>query len=621
MTVLYEAPLRDMRFVLEAWLEAPSFWQSVPQWAALDMSTAAEVIEQAARFVSERLAPINGPGDLEGCGFEAGTVTMPTGFREAYRAFVDGGWPTLALAEEAGGQDLPLVLDVVLQEMLAAANHAWLMSPGLTHGATACLQAHGSDELQRDYLPKVATGEWLTTMCLTEPQAGSDLGLIRSRAEPESDHDGYRITGSKIFITGGEHDLTDNIVHLVLARLPDAPAGTRGLSLFLVPKWIGTQRNAVHCEGIEKKMGLKASPTCTMQFDGARGWLVGEPHRGLPSLFVMMNAARLQVAMQGLGHAQSAWQRASAYALERVQMRAVTAPANHAASPIAWHPAMRRTLMDLRCVVEGERAIGYWTAQWLDRSARDPVPSERERAEQIASVLTPIAKAFFTSNGFSSASSALQVFGGYGYIHEFGIEQTVRDSRVSMLYEGTNEIQAIDLLLRKVIGDQGQRLRLVLNEIEQEVARCSIVLDLNAATQALRSQCEDVRTLTHALLKASVDDAELPYRVADDYLAMMGWLLLAFAWLRSARIAMSTASNSTSNPASNAIGDAADNSVSDAISNGLFDDGFLAEKRETAHYFFQYRVAEFEHRKRLIQAGFHADLPFFTALSSLVRER
>ena len=594
MSLDYQVPLRDMRFVIDEWIEAPAWWRSVPAWEDLDSATAQQVLEEAARFVMERIAPLNQAGDLEGCRFEGGEVSMPTGFREAYADFVAAGWPTLALDADAGGQGLPQLLEVALQEMLAAANHAWLMSPGLTHGATACLMAHGSDALKRDWLPKIASGEWLATMCLTEPQAGSDLALLRARATPDAAHGAWRIDGNKIFITGGDHDLTENIVHLVLARLPDAPAGTKGLSLFVVPKWTFGEtgervRNGVHCEGVEKKMGLKASPTCSMRFEHALGWLVGEPHRGLASMFVMMNAARLQVAMQGVGHAQLAWQRAHAYAHERVQMRAVSAPAHceggpAQAAPIAFHPAMRRILLDLRATVEGERAIGYWIGYWLDVAARHPDANERQAAGQLASLLTPVAKAFFTANGFAAASSALQVFGGYGYIHEYGVEQTVRDSRVGMLYEGTNEIQAIDLLVRKVLGDGGEALRALLAHVTAEVARCVASHDhaLRGAGARLDALAADVQRITDEIGQGSADDRELTYRVADDYLALIGWLLLAFAWARTLRIAL----------------------------NAPADDPFYAEKRVTAHYFFAYPLAAFDHRLRLIEAGCRVPLPY-----------
>ncbi|WP_321962228.1 acyl-CoA dehydrogenase family protein [Paraburkholderia sp. J7] len=593
MSLDYQVPLRDMRFVIDEWIDAPGWWRSVPAWEDLDSSMAQQVLEEAARFVTERIAPLNPAGDLEGCRFEGGEVSTPAGFREAYADFVTAGWPTLALDAEAGGQGLPQLLEVALQEMLAAANHAWLMSPGLTHGATACLLAHGSDTLKRDWLPRIASGEWLTTMCLTEPQAGSDLALLRARATPDAAHEAWRIDGSKIFITGGDHDLTGNIVHLVLARLPDAPPGTKGLSLFVVPKWtVGEDgarvRNGVHCEGIEKKMGLKASPTCSMRFEQALGWLVGEPHRGLASMFVMMNAARLQVAMQGVGHAQLAWQRAHAYAQERAQMRAVSAPAHYEGepgkpAPIAFHPAMRRILLDLRATVEGERAIGYWIGYWLDVAARHPDAHERQAAGQLASLLTPVAKAFFTANGFAAASSALQVFGGYGYIHEYGVEQTVRDSRVAMLYEGTNEIQAVDLLVRKVLGDGGEALRGLLAHIAAEAARCTASDDraLSGAGTRLDALVADVQRITGEIGQGSADDRELPYRVADDYLALLGWLLLAFAWARTLRIAL----------------------------NAPAGDPFYAEKCTTARYFFAYPLAAFDHRSQLIEAGCRAPLP------------
>jgi len=593
MSLSYQAPLRDMLFVIDEWIGASDWWRTVPAWKDLDIATAEQVLEEAARFVTERIAPLNGSGDVEGCGFNAGEVTTPTGFRDSYHAFAQAGWPTLALDVEAGGQGLPQLLDAALQEMLAAANHAWLMSPGLTHGAVACLFAHGTERLKRDWLPKIASGECLTTMCLTEPQAGSDLSLLRARATPDSAADGYRIDGNKVFVSGGDHDLTDNIVHLVLARLPDAPSGTKGLSLFVVPKFIGEaggipMRNGVHCDGIEKKMGLKASPTCSMRFEGALGWLVGEPHRGLAAMFVMMNAARLQVAMQGLGHAQFAWRRAEIYAQERVQMRAVTVPRGFIGEsgqpvPIALHPAMRRILLDLRATVEGERAIGYWIGYWLDVTAHHPDPDERAAAGKLASLLTPVAKAFFTENGFSAASKALQVFGGYGYIHEYGVEQTVRDSRVAMLYEGTNEIQAIDLLVRKVLADGGGTLRTLLKYVEAEASqgRGAETDVVRRVSRQLEVLIADVRRISDAILDGSAGDVELPYRIADDYLGMLGWLLLAFAWARTLRIA----------------------------SRGRRHDPFYADKCTTAEYFFDYPIASFYHRLALVDAGLRAKLP------------
>ena len=599
MSLEYRVPLRELFFVIEEWTRAPELWRQVPAWSDLDMATAQQVLEEAARFVTKRIAPLNATGDLEGCHFEAGEVKTPHGFRETYQEYVEAGWPTLALGTEFGGQGLPQLLEVALQEMIVSANHAWLMSPGLTHGATACLIAHGSERVKRDFLPKIASGEWLTTMCLTEPQAGSDLSLLRARAVPDVEDGVFRIEGSKIFITGGDHDLTDNVVHLVLARLPDAPAGTKGLSLFVVPKWLecgdGSRvRNAVQCDGIEKKMGLKASPTCTMRFDDARGWLVGEPHRGLASMFVMMNAARLQVAMQGVGHAEAAWQRAYAYAHERVQMRAVSVPPDYSGGrsapvPIALHPAIRRNLMKQRAIVEGERAIGYWIGYLIDvASAHDDV-AERSSATKLVSLLTPIAKAFFTANGFLAASEGLQVFGGYGYIHDYGIEQIVRDSRVSMLYEGTNEIQAIDLLVRKVMADGGDGYRALLQQVNEEATLCASAEDpsVQRAGRCLTRLVGDVACVTEGVLRESVRDVELPYRVADDYLALHGWLLLAFAWARTVRVAARASA----------------------------DEPFYAEKRATADFFFQCMLPSFDCLRDLVEAGCGTPLPYVRATS------
>ncbi len=522
----YTPPLRDMQFVIEDVLQAPAAWAAMPAFAEIDADTARAVLEEAGKFAAEVLAPINAAADLQGCTWRDGEVSTPAGYREAYAAFVEGGWPALPCHPDDGGQGLPALLDAALGEMIAAANHGWTMYPGLLHGAYECLRAHGSGELKRRYLPKLASGEWLATMNLTEPQAGSDLGLLRSKAEPAPDGS-YRLTGSKIFISGGEHDLTDNIVHLVLARLPDAPAGTKGISLFLAPKLLpdGT-RNAIRCSGIEKKMGIKGSATCAMDFDGATGWLIGEPHRGLAAMFVMMNSARLHVAMQGLGHLQTAQDNAHAYARERVQGRG---------KAIADHPAVRRTLWSLRALAEGERVIAYWTAMLLDEAHHHPDAARRALAETWVGLLTPVAKAFFTDSGHRGADEALQVWGGYGFVHDYGIEQTVRDSRIAMIYEGTNEIQAIDLLQRKVLADGGA-------DLESLLAR--LLADADAAppalaefADALREQVAAARSATAALVESARDDPEWPLRAADDYLRGIAFVLLAWAWLQRAAAA------------------------------------------------------------------------------------
>ena len=402
----YRAPVTDMLHVMTRVLDAPSSWAAQPAFDGLDADTAREVLEQAARFAEQVLAPTNAGGDLAGCAWSPQGVTTPPGFREAYRAFVDGGWPALACAPEAGGQGLPQLLNAALFEMLTAANHAWTMYPGLLHGAYEVLLHHAVPALRERYLEPVARGEWLATMNLTEPQAGSDLGRVRTLARPVDGAPAangvpVRLDGSKIFISGGDHDLTDNIVHLVLCRLPDAPAGTKGLSLAIAPKWLpdGT-RNTVFCDGIEKKMGIKGSATCQMRFEGAQGWLVGEPNRGLAAMFLMMNAARLHVAVQGLGHLEAATQNAWRYAAERRQMRAAVRPAGApaaAADPIAWHPAMRRTLLALQARPDACRTVGYFTALLLDESAQHPDALRRQQAADAVSLLTPVNSALATA--------------------------------------------------------------------------------------------------------------------------------------------------------------------------------------------------------------------------------
>ena len=462
----YDPPLRDMRFVIDEVLGAPAAWAAMPAHAEIDSDMAAAVLEEAGRFAAEVLAPTNGPGDLEGCTWRDGEVSTPSGYKAAYQAFVDGGWPALACDPDCGGQGLPELLNAALFEMLVSANHAWTMYPGLLHGAYEVLHQHASGWLRDTYLPKVTSGEWLSTMCLTEAHAGSDLGLLRTRAVPGADG-AYAITGNKIFISGGDHDLTPNIVHLVLARLPDAPVGTKGLSLFLCPKWLPDgRRNAARCDSIEKKMGIKGSATSVMSFDGATGWLLGEPNRGLQAMFLMMNAARLHVALQGLGHLEVATQNALRYTAERLQSRSPSRPAGTpaaAADPIVLHPTVRRQLWTLQARTESARVLCYWTAQALDEEHAHPDEAARQAAGDRATLLTPVLKALMTDYGHHGADRALGLWGGHGYIHEYGIEQLVRDSRIAMIYEGTNEIQAIDLLLRKVLPDGGTRLRALLD--------------------------------------------------------------------------------------------------------------------------------------------------------------
>ncbi|MCP5284161.1 MAG: acyl-CoA dehydrogenase [Burkholderiaceae bacterium] len=516
----YAAPLDEMRFVIERVLNAPAQWAAVPALADLDADTAAEVLAQAARFTSEVLQPINGPGDRQGCRIVDSRVKTPDGFPDAWRQFVEGGWPALACDPDWGGQGLPQLLNAALFEMLVAANHGWTMYPGLLHGAYETIKAHGSDELKQRYLPKLVSGEWLAAMGLTEPQAGSDLGGVRTKAEPRADGS-VAVTGGKIFISGGDHDLTDNIVHLVLCRLPDAPPGTKGLSLALVPTVLpdGT-RNTTAADGIEHKMGIHGSATCVMRYEAATGWLVGEPHRGLPAMFLMMNAARLHVALQGLGHLDMATQNAERYATEREQFK----------GPIARQPAMQRTLGRLRAVTDGLRVVMYRVAMRLDEAEHHPDAAVREAAAAEASILTPVLKAFGTQQGFQGASDALQVWGGYGYVAEYGIEQTVRDARIAMIYEGTNEIQAIDLVQRKLLGGAGPAFETLLDGLLQDAGD-------DACGLALRDQVGHARAALAALRTAAAADAQAPLWVADDMLAGVGHLMLAWAWAVTARAA------------------------------------------------------------------------------------
>lgn len=539
----YRAPLRDIEFVIKEWLNAQSDWKDIPNFAELDQDTIEQILSSAGQFTAEVLAPINSPGDIEGCHYADGKVITPKGYRETYQAYVEAGWPSLACEPAFGGQGLPQLLNCALYEMLVAACHAWAMYPGLAHGAYECIRTHGSDFLKEQYLPRLVNGEWLATMCLTEAHAGTDLGLLRTRAVADDAANGcYRITGTKIFISGGEHDLTGNIVHLVLARLPDAPVGSRGISLFLVPKFLPDgRRNGVHCDGIEKKMGIKGSATCVLSFDQASGWIIGEPHRGLAAMFVMMNAARLHVGLQGLSHSEAAYQNALQYALDRKQMRVPTSADKHGANAdlIVKYPPVRRVLMQLRAFVQGQRALAYWIAHLLDCAEHHSDEARRKECAQLVSLLTPMGKSFFTDNGFALSSAALQVFGGHGYIHENAIEQTVRDSRIAMLYEGTNEIQAIDLLLRKIIGDRGAAFAQLMKLIEAEAQACNAMAACAAFAEQLHTASSALANTVALILREVATDTELPYRVADDLMRAFGLLMLAFAWARTARIAQS----------------------------------------------------------------------------------
>jgi len=526
----YQPRLEDIQFILEKVLHVPQRIAELPAYQEVDADLINQVLDEAGKFVAHEIAPLNRVGDEVGAQFHQGHVTMPPGFKDAYQAFWQSGWASLCTATEDGGQGLPAVLESVLYEWLSAANHGWTMAPGLLHGAYECIKHHASEELKAQYLSKVGTGEWLATMCLTEPHAGSDLGLARTKAVPQADGS-YQISGTKIFISGGEHDLTDNIVHLVLARLPDALPGPKGLSLFLVPKFYDDgSRSAVHCERIEEKMGIHGSPTCVMRFDEARSWLVGEVGKGLNAMFVMMNAARLHVGLQGVGLLDAAWQKANAYAHERRQMRAPK-PTGVKSEPtdfIIEHPAIRRILDTQRAWIDGSRVLAYQTGLALDIAQHHPDLAQRESAQRWCALTTPILKAACTEQGFHGASDCLQVFGGHGYVSEWGIEQNVRDARIAMIYEGTNEIQTIDLLMRKVLGDGGAALHAMLDELASGLHENSAH---EAQVLALFRQLRDI-TQEAVQVHAHADGSVILSWIAGDFLRLATLALLAWSWTR-----------------------------------------------------------------------------------------
>ncbi len=488
--------------------------------------------------------PLNRSGDEEGCVLENGVVRTPKGFKEAYQQFKEAGWTGVAAAPEFGGQGLPTVLKVALDEMVCSANLSFGTYPGLSAGAYKAIEHHADDALKALYLPKLADGSWSGTMCLTEPQCGTDLGLIRTRAEPNDDGS-YAISGTKIFISAGEHDLTENIVHLVLARLPDAPKGIKGISLFLVPKFLpksGTPgpRNGVMCGGIEHKMGIKASVTCVMNFEQAIGWLVGEPHRGMRAMFTMMNEARLEVGLQGLGIAETAYQSAVAYARERLQGRALSGAAepDKPADPILVHPDVRRMLLTMRAFSEGARALAYWVGETIDRAKRHPEPEVRKSAEDFAALMTPIVKAYFTDQGSACANLGVQVMGGHGYIREWGMEQLVRDARITQLYEGANGIQALDLIGRKLPAHFGRYLRTFFHPVMAFVEQHQANAELAEFVLPLAKAFARLQQVTLHVAQQGMKNPDEAGAASCDYLRLFALVAMAFVWARMAEAAL-----------------------------------------------------------------------------------
>jgi alkylation response protein AidB-like acyl-CoA dehydrogenase len=546
----YTPPLRDMQFVMHEVLDAASTLRSLPAHAEIDAATIDAVLEEGGKFAAEVLAPLNRSGDEEGCELDRATheVRTPKGFKDAYARYVAGGWPALSCDPAYGGQGLPILVNQAFYEMLNSANQAWTMYPGLTHGAYECLHAHGTPEQQATYLPKLTSGEWTGTMCLTEPHCGTDLGLLRTKAEPMADGS-YRITGNKIFISSGEHDLAANIIHLVLARLPDAPAGSKGISLFVVPKFLVNPdgsvgaRNAITCGALEEKMGIHGNATCQMNLDGAHGWLVGEPHKGLPAMFVMMNAARLGVGMQSLGLTEVAYQKAVAYAKDRLQMRSLSGPKapDKPADPIIVHPDVRKMLLTARAYAEGGRALAMHVALLIDVMLNSDDAEERKAADDEVALLTPIVKAFLTDNAWIATSHCLQVFGGHGFIREWGMEQFVRDSRINMIYEGTNTIQSLDLLGRKVLGDNGAKLKKFGKRIAAFVEEEGVKEEMQEFVNPLADLGDKVTKLTTELGMKAMRSPDEVGAAAVDYLRVCGHLVFAYFWARMARVALDKA--------------------------------------------------------------------------------
>ncbi|KRU55448.1 acyl-CoA dehydrogenase [Pseudomonas aeruginosa] len=539
----YNAPLRDMRFLLNDVFDAPALWQRLPRLAErIDADTADAILEEAAKVTGGLLAPLNRSGDEEGAQWQDGAVRTPAGFREAYATYAEGGWVGLTGNPAHGGMGMPKMLAVQFEEMMYAANASFSLYSTLSAGACLALDAHGSEELKNRYLPNMYAGTWAGSMCLTEPHAGTDLGIIRTKAEPQADGS-YRISGTKIFITGGEQDLTENIIHLVLAKLPDAPAGSRGISLFLVPKFlVGDDgalgaRNAVHCSSIEHKMGIKASATCVMNFDGASGWLVGEVNKGLAAMFTMMNYERLSIGIQGIGCAEMSYQSAVAYARERLQSRAPTGPVarDKAADPIIVHPDVRRMLLTMKALTEGGRAFSTYVGQQLDLAKYAEDQEERSQAEALVALLTPVAKAFFTDTGLESCVLGQQVFGGHGYIREWGQEQLVRDVRIAQIYEGTNGIQALDLMGRKVVANGGLFLSIFSREVRAFAAGANA--ELAEFVTPLLTALDLLDNLTQGIVARAGNDPREIGAASVEYLHLFGYTAYAYLWARMAAAA------------------------------------------------------------------------------------
>jgi alkylation response protein AidB-like acyl-CoA dehydrogenase len=548
----YKAPVRDLQFDLFELFDYETHYQSLAGYEEVNAEIVGTILNEFDKFCSNILSPLNATGDEEGCVWKDGEVSTPDGFKEAYSQYVEAGWPALANDPSYGGQGLPESLSIILGEMRGTANWSWGMYPGLSHGAVNTIKLHGTDSQKKRFLMPLIEGTWTGTMCLTEAHCGTDLGLLRTKAELNADGS-YRITGTKIFISSGEHDLTENIVHIVLARLPDAPMGVKGISLFIIPKFNVNEdgsmgeRNAVRCGSIEHKMGIHGNATCVMNFDGAQGYLLGAPNQGLQAMFTFMNTARIGTALQGIAHMELGYQKSLAYAKDRLQMRSVTGPKNPdgPADPIIVHPDVRRMLLTQKALSEGGRMMIVYTGKLVDVIERATDESEVKLAEDMLSFMTPIAKAFLTETGFESANLALQCFGGHGYIKEWGVEQNVRDARIGMLYEGTTGIQALDFIGRKVLGSGGVLLQNFTREVHQFCKEHAGVAALEEFIEPLQSLNKKWGEVTLHIGTKAMENADEAGAASVDYLMFSGYTCLAYFWAKAALTAHMALSSET----------------------------------------------------------------------------
>tara|TARA_R110001592_G_scaffold191441_1_gene437684 strand:+ start:17233 stop:19026 length:1794 start_codon:yes stop_codon:yes gene_type:complete len=580
----YKAPLREIKFIMNELLDSESHYSRIgADEASPDMVEA--IIGEGAKFCEAVLAPLNAVGDKEGCTWSEEGVTTPTGFKEAYQQFVEGGWPSMNAPVEHGGQGLPESINIVLSEMIGTANWSWGMYPGLSHGARATIEEHGTPEQQETYLTKLISGEWTGTMCLTEPQCGSDLGILTTKAEPNADGS-YAITGTKIFISAGEHDMVDNIVHIVLARLPGAPEGTKGISLFIVPKFLPNaegnpgEKNNVSCGSIEHKMGIHGNSTCVMNFDASKGWLIGPENKGLNCMFTFMNVARIGTSIQGLAAAEGSFQGALAYAKDRLAMRSLTGPKNPdgKADPIIVHPDVRRMLLTQKAIAEGSRAMIYFAAQQADLLTHGEGEEQKE-ADDMLGFLTPILKAFCTEAGFEAANHGVQVFGGHGFIAEWGMEQIVRDTRIALLYEGTTGIQALDLLGRKVLMTQGAALKNFTKLVH-------VFCKENEANEGLKQFVDTLNTLnkewgdiTMKVGMTAMKNRDEVGAASVDYLMYSGYVCLAYFWAKMALVAQQK------------------------LAEGTTEEAFYTAKIQTAKFYFDRILPRTLAHAQMISAG------------------